>query len=419
MSDQMDRILDDCLTELIAGAASVEDCLSRYPEHADDLRPLLQVAVQVHALEGPEMRAVASTAAKRRMLLALSDQERHLRRVPRSLRAVASGFLSLLGEGGKRKEQRRGTLLIGAAAAIMVVMLTLVPGALVEMGRYGVVGQAAVVAEVVGMVEVQHQPVPAWRSVTSDTVLSSGYRIRTGDLSAATVRFFDGSTTILGADTELTFTELSSRRDGSGRKVILYQTQGQTQNQVQKLADAASLFEIDTPTAVAVVHGTEFQVGVAGDGATTVSVTEGTVGVTTRHGATSAGITEGTVGVTTDGTSQVLGAGQFASILPPSTEPTTVPTATFVPTPEAEPYDRSELAQVAGRAGTRSPTTTPQRTATAQVAEEPDGPEDVGKPDHPQHPEHPEHPEHPAHPAQPERSEPPEKPDRPDKPSKE
>ncbi|MGB9300913.1 MAG: hypothetical protein WCD51_10015, partial [Anaerolineae bacterium] len=205
MSDHIDRVLDDCLTELIGGAASVEDCLSRYPERADDLRPLLEVAVQVHALELPEMRAVASMAAKRQMLLALSDKERRLRQAPRSLPAVASGFFALLGQAGKRKEQRGGTLLIGAAAAIMVVMLTLVPGVLVEMGRYGVVGQAAVVAEVVGMVEVQHQPVAVWRPVTSDTVLTSGYRIRTGGLSAATVRFFDGSTTILGADTEITF----------------------------------------------------------------------------------------------------------------------------------------------------------------------------------------------------------------------
>lgn len=397
MSDHIDRVLDDCLTELIGGAASVEDCLSRYPERADDLRPLLEVAVQVHALELPKMRAVASMAAKRQMLLALSDKERHLRQAPRSLPAVASGFFALLGQAGKRKEQRRGTLLIGAAAAIMVVMLTLVPGVLVEMGRYGVVGQAAVVAEVVGMVEVQHQPVAVWRPVTSDTVLTSGYRIRTGGLSAATVRFFDGSTTILGADTEIAFTELNSRRDGSGRRVVLYQRQGQTQNQVQKLADAGSLFEIDTPTAVAVVHGTEFQVDVATDGATSVSVIEGRVGVTA------------------DGATQFLAAGQFASILPPFTEPITAPTATLVPTPEAEPYNRSELAQVA----TPTPTTTPQPTAAADVAEEPEGPEDVGKPDHPQHPAHPEHPEHPEHPATPEHPEPPEKPDKPGKPSKE
>jgi hypothetical protein len=404
MSDHIDRVLDDCLTELVGGAASVEDCLSRYPEQADDLRPLLEVAVQVHALEWPEMRAVASAAAKRQMLLALSDKERHLRQAPRSLSAVASGFLSLLGEGGKRKQQRSRTLLIGAAAAIMVVMLTLVPGVLVEMGRYGVVGQAAVVAEVVGMVEVRHQPVAMWRPVTSDTVLASGYSIRTGGLSAATIRFFDGSKTILGADTELAFRELSSRRDGSGRRVVLYQRQGQTQNQVEKLADAASLFEIDTPTAVAVVHGTEFQVDVATDGGTSVSVIEGRVGVTA------------------DGATQFLAAGQFASVLPPSTEPTTAPTATLVPTPEAEPWNRAELAEVTSRAATPSPTVAPPPTATAYVAEEPEGPEGVEErehPEHPVHPVHPEHPEHPEHPATPEHPEPPEKPDKPDKPSKE
>ncbi|MGB9301719.1 MAG: FecR domain-containing protein, partial [Anaerolineae bacterium] len=171
-----------------------------------------------------------------------------------------------------------------------------------------------------------------------------------------------------------------------------YQRQGQTQNQVQKLADAASLFEIGTPTAVAVVHGTEFQVDVATDGATSVKVTEGRVGVTA------------------DGATQLLAAGQFASVLSPFTEPTTAPTATLVPTPEAEPYDRSELAQVAGQVATPSPTTTPQPTAAAQVAEEPEGPEGVEEPERPEHPEHPMHPEHPDHP---------EHPEKPDKPSKE
>lgn len=404
MSDHIDRVLDDCLTELIAGAASVEDCLSRYPEHADDLLPLLEVAVQVHALELPEMRPVASMTAKRQMLLAYTANESHLQRARRSVRGFVSGFVSLLGVGAKQRAPLGGRLAVLAVAAIMVVMVTLLPSVLVEMGRYGVVGQAAVVAEVVGLVEVQHQPVAVWRPVTDETVLASGYRIRTGGLSAATVRFFDGSTTILGADTEIAFTELSSRRDGSGRRVVLYQRQGQTQNQVQKLADAASLFEIDTPTAVAVVHGTEFEVQVATDGATSV------------------GVTEGRVGVTADGATQFLAAGQFASILPPFTEPTTAPNATLVPTPDAEPYDRSELAQVTRLAGTPTPTATPQPAAAALADEEPESPEDVGNPDHAEHPVHPVHPEHPEHPERPEHPEHPEHPekaDKPDKPSKE
>lgn len=38
------EVLDRCLDEIGSGRASVDDCLRRYPEFADDLRPLLRTA---------------------------------------------------------------------------------------------------------------------------------------------------------------------------------------------------------------------------------------------------------------------------------------------------------------------------------------------------------------------------------------
>ena len=45
--NDFDRILDECLTQITSGASSLDDCLARHPEHASQLRPLLQTAAIV------------------------------------------------------------------------------------------------------------------------------------------------------------------------------------------------------------------------------------------------------------------------------------------------------------------------------------------------------------------------------------
>lgn len=42
-----DLILEDCLERLASGASSLDECLLRYPEHASQLRPLLQSAARL------------------------------------------------------------------------------------------------------------------------------------------------------------------------------------------------------------------------------------------------------------------------------------------------------------------------------------------------------------------------------------
>ncbi len=42
------RILEECLTRLSNGTATVDECLARYPEHAAQLKPLLQTALRLN-----------------------------------------------------------------------------------------------------------------------------------------------------------------------------------------------------------------------------------------------------------------------------------------------------------------------------------------------------------------------------------
>lgn len=59
MSENMDRILDECIDRLNSGT-SVEECLGLYPEHAQELEPLLRAISELHA----ESALVPSVSAK-------------------------------------------------------------------------------------------------------------------------------------------------------------------------------------------------------------------------------------------------------------------------------------------------------------------------------------------------------------------
>ncbi|MBN1810371.1 MAG: FecR domain-containing protein [Anaerolineae bacterium] len=118
-----------------------------------------------------------------------------------------------------------------------------------------------------------------WQPVEVDTQIEAGDRIRTGSDSAVQLAFFDGSTTDLAPETEVSIVQMSSRKSGGGKVVVLQQWSGQTYHRVQPLLDAESRFEVETPSAVASVRGTEFALDVGADGTTLVIVVEGLVNV--------------------------------------------------------------------------------------------------------------------------------------------
>ncbi len=61
------RILDECLDALLSGQMGLEDCLARYPDETDALRPALQVALLTHHLKKPVMADDAVDALETRL----------------------------------------------------------------------------------------------------------------------------------------------------------------------------------------------------------------------------------------------------------------------------------------------------------------------------------------------------------------
>jgi len=352
----LNDVLDECLTLLEEDQVTLEECLARYPQHAADLRPLLEIALGMRRVAPPTPTPAAFATGKRRMLQALAQKKRHQPSPPLRRRGWIA---ALLGERGGKPARRRAPAFQVALAAALVLVLLVSGGLFLRFWLGTTVTCTARLAAISGLVEVRPASSETWLPASSAQRLELGDRIRTGPLSAATLVFFDGSTTGLEAETEITIAQMISRRDGRARVITLYQRLGRSHNRVQRLAGSASRFEIETPTTIAVVRGTEFSVAVEADGVTQVAVWEGFVEVTARQK-----------------TVQVQ-PGEMTSVqpnlppAPPIPAPARLPAEVFLSTPTPE---RSEPAlSPSTELGVNSAEATPQpsRTPTPELTRTP------------------------------------------------
>jgi len=112
--------------------------------------------------------------------------------------------------------------------------------------------------------------------ISDGDVVAGGDTIRTAAASHGVLTFFDGTTVELEPETEITIDDL--RASASGDKIVaISQVIGRTWHVVTHLVSPNSRYDVNTPTATAIVRGTAFQVAVAADGTTTTETTEGDV----------------------------------------------------------------------------------------------------------------------------------------------
>ncbi|MBN1954332.1 MAG: PKD domain-containing protein [Anaerolineae bacterium] len=264
MEENTTSQLDEILALLDAGVP-LEECLARCPERAGELRPYLELVLQIRAVPRPAARAAAFEAGKQRMLQALSEKRQH--RVSSTKNPNPSA-------------RRRWFLPRPVLAAAALAVLLIAGGLLLQAWMQAEAPRAASLSRVIGRVEILPPGSDQWQPALAGEQLLAGTRIRTAQLSAATLAFFDGSATHLDAETEVVILRLNSRRSGQNRVIVLYQQLGSTYNQARPSSDPGACFEIVTPSAHTAVRGTEFAVVVGAEGATRVVVVEGLVDVT-------------------------------------------------------------------------------------------------------------------------------------------
>ena len=81
MVDRLDEVLQECI-ELLRGGASVEECLARYPEQANDLTPLLRATLAAQRQLNPGLPRRTRARLKVRVLQEWDRRHPAQRRLP-------------------------------------------------------------------------------------------------------------------------------------------------------------------------------------------------------------------------------------------------------------------------------------------------------------------------------------------------
>ena len=73
MNPEFKQAVDECISQMRAGA-TLESCLAHYPQYAEDLRPLLRTAQELHTLAVPQERIESVQAGRQRLLNAYAKK---------------------------------------------------------------------------------------------------------------------------------------------------------------------------------------------------------------------------------------------------------------------------------------------------------------------------------------------------------
>jgi len=138
-----------------------------------------------------------------------------------------------------------------------------------------------------GTVQVRHSG-ESWVSAENGMDLYESDSVRTGESSSASIILFKSSIIRLDSNTEVTLQEIIQEEE---TRVSVNQDSGRTWNTINKISGIDD-YEVQTPTTVASVRGTSFEVKIMEDGNTTVGVGNGTVNVSRIRNGIILGTTE-------------------------------------------------------------------------------------------------------------------------------
>jgi hypothetical protein len=129
-----------------------------------------------------------------------------------------------------------------------------------------------------GDVELKDRKGGPWKRLRQNDQVSQGNLIRTGQDGAVEIAFADGTGFFLKPDTTLDL-HTSQVKGGSHLLQRFILSTGRLLTKVRSATGRESRIEIPTPSATAVVRGTDFRVSIVADDASTCEVMEGVVGI--------------------------------------------------------------------------------------------------------------------------------------------
>ncbi|UCD08084.1 MAG: FecR domain-containing protein [Dehalococcoidales bacterium] len=275
MKKDFDTILDECL-KLVVKGESIEDVLAAYPDEREDLEPLLRTALDISFLPKIEPSEEYIRTSKINLLREIrageseKTNEFDILAVPRKFVSVIDDFWQTFSTTKKWSV---------AVTAVLVVVLVASLGQFVFFRSSPAMASTCVLQVLSGEIYVSDKDSDSFGPGSNGMILEMGTQVKTNTDSYALLSFNDGSTIRLEPETILELTQLQINEDGTP-VIVLGQLVGSTWSSVVPMTGTDSRFEIDTPSATAVVHGTLFTTEVTEEGETTVSTTEGLVSVT-------------------------------------------------------------------------------------------------------------------------------------------
>jgi hypothetical protein len=130
-----------------------------------------------------------------------------------------------------------------------------------------------------GQVLIQKGGENLWLPVEKDMPLEQGDHLKTGAKCFAEILVDDGSQIKLEENSEITLSELSADPQTKSMTASVYLWFGRMLSNISRLANSRTRFEVQTPTVLAGVRGTDFAVEVVDGKQTDVGVFDGEVAV--------------------------------------------------------------------------------------------------------------------------------------------
>ena len=279
MRAKLSKAFEECLTRITRGEA-VKACLDEYPHLHQQLVPLLHTAFSIKVapkvLPSDDMRQLSKGRLMARLRESSMQAAKSLQANPASNRMTAAWKILERAIAGPAR----------VAVPLTLALVVVLEGILL-FGLFGFISPSptpALASEctlttLTGSVELQNPESSIWEEAETGMTLKAGSWVRTAPDSDAMLTFFNGTTVKLEPGTVLLVEQAEGVQENQPTTIVLKQQLGRTWSRVTKLTDPGSHYEIQTPSASALVRGTQFVTEVDETGATSVQTIEGLVSV--------------------------------------------------------------------------------------------------------------------------------------------
>jgi len=271
---ELAETLDRCIKRMVEGE-TIEACLVDYPDARSEIEPLLYTASSIATAPRPVAPEAFRIMSEARLLARIR------RETAQSREARSRQDTSTSNTPGYQWLRQAFTGMKRTAVPVAMTVLLVIGAAI---GGLRILGSSPALASqctlsiLSGSVEIQALEETSWQQCVDGITLTEGDRVRTTANSSALLTFFEGSTIKLESDTDIQIQQVERAQDESIR-ITLKQWLGRTWSRVAKMAGPGSHYEIETPSATAVVRGTLFSTIVDETGSTEVETTSGLVSV--------------------------------------------------------------------------------------------------------------------------------------------